>query len=147
MNKKKYILAILVLLIIVFIGVKKINDSKKKQKVEINSTTYVQILEDGTKYNTSTKLSEIKKVGNLEFDDSQLTNKNGKTTLLANVKNIGNKKIEWVELEIILIDQNGNELDTLDSLLGTIKPGENIQLNAETTNDYSNIYDYIVKIK
>ena len=43
--------------------------------------------------------------------------------------------------------KNKKEIEKLDGLLGTIKPGETVQLNVEATEDYSNIYDYIVNIK
>ena len=107
----------------------------------------VQTLEDGTKLNTSTKLLETKKIENLEISNSQLTNKEGKTILLADVKNVGSTTIQMIQLEITLVDSNQKEIEKLDGLLGTIKPGETVQLNIEATEDYSDIYDYIVNIK
>ena len=65
----------------------------------------------------------------------------------ADVKNVGSTTIQMIQLEITLVDSNQKEIEKLDGLLGTIKPGETVQLNVEATEDYSDIYDYIVNIK
>ena len=52
-----------------------------------------------------------------------------------------------IQLEITLLDSNQKEIEKLDGLIGTIKPEETVQLNVEATEDYSNIYDYILNIK
>jgi uncharacterized membrane protein YhiD involved in acid resistance len=148
MNKKTIIITLLIILaLIIFIAIKKDNKQNNQEITENNQEILVQTLEDGTKLNTSTKLLETKKVENLEISNSQLTNKEGKTILLADVKNVGNTTIQMIQLEITLVDSNQKEIEKLDGLLGTIKPGETVQLNIEATEDYSNIYDYIVNIK
>ena len=140
MNKKTIIIALLIILVlIIFITIKKDQKQNNQEITENNQEILVQTLEDGTKLNTSTKL--------LETSNSQLTNKEGKTILLADVKNVGSTTIQMVQLEITLVDSNQKEIEKLDGLLGTIKPGETVQLNVEATEDYSNIYDYIVNIK
>ena len=148
MNKKTIIILLLIILVlIIFFVTKKDKKQNNKNTIENNQEILVQTLEDGTKLNTSTKLSEIKKVGDLEISKSQLTNKDGQTMLLADVKNVGNTTIQMIQLEITLIDSNQKEIEKLDGLLGTIKPGETVQLNVAATEDYTDIYDYIVKIK
>lgn len=148
MNKKTIIITILIILVlIIFVVIKKDKKQNNQEIIENNPEILVQTLEDGTKLNTSTKLSETKKVENLEISNTQITNKNGKTMLLADVKNVGTATIQMMQLEITLIDSNQKEIEKLDGLLGTIKPGETVQLNIEATEDYSDIYDYIVNIK
>lgn len=145
---RKKLIILLILLISVFIVIKVSSQKKQEEKLNnIEQEIVVQELEDGTKLNTSKKLDETKKVGNLEISNSQLTNKDGKTTLLAQVKNVGNENIQMVELEVILLDKEGKEIKTLNGLLGTIKPGETTQLNVSSTSDYSQAYDYIIRIK
>lgn len=148
MNKKTIIIMILIILIlIVLFVIKKDKQQTKQETIENNQEILVQTLQDGTKLNTSTKILETKKIENLEISNSQLTNKDGKTILLADVKNVGSTTIQMIQLEITLVDRNQNEIEKLDGLLGTIKPGETVQLNIEATEDYSDIYDYIVNIK
>lgn len=148
MNKKTIIIALLIILVlIIFITIKKDQKQNNQEITENNQEILVQTLEDGTKLNTSTKLLETKKIENLEISNSQLTNKEGKTILLADVKNVGSTTIQMIQLEITLVDSNQKKIEKLDGLLGTIKPGETVQLNIEATEDYSDIYDYIVNIK
>ena len=148
MNKKTIIITLLIILaLIIFIAIKKDKKQNNQEITENNQEILVQTLEDGTKLNTSTKLLETKKVENLEISNSQLTNKEGKTILLADVKNVGSTTIQMIQLEITLVDSNQKKIEKLDGLLGTIKPGETVQLNIEATEDYSDIYDYIVNIK
>ena len=148
MNKKTIIIALLIILVlIIFIAIKKDKKQNNQEITENNQEILVQTLEDGTKLNTSTKLLETKKIENLEISNSQLTNKEGKTILLADVKNVGSTTIQMIQLEITLVDSNQKKIEKLDGLLGTIKPGETVQLNIEATEDYSDIYDYTVKIE
>lgn len=145
-RKKVIVFVIIIALIIIgiFVFVKNNETSENIEEPEV----LVQTLEDGTKLNTSSKLKETKKIGNIEISNSQLTNKDGKTTLLADVKNVGNTKIEMLELEIVFVDRNNKQVGTLlNGLLGTIESGETVQLNVSSTNDYSEAYNYLVRIK
>ena len=150
-NKLIIILLIFVLLLVVgvfaFIMIKNNTQDNNSSSSSITTEVTVEKLEDGTKLNTSSKLSQIKRVGNLEISNSQITNKDGKTTLLADVKNIGTETINSLELQIILLDESGKEIKTLNGILGTIKTNETTQLNVASTQDYTNIYDYTIKIK
>lgn len=149
-NKTTLLIILLVIVTIIAIVILVNRNNKSEEQLvdagEIQEIT-VEKLPDGTKIDTSSKLSETKKVGNLEINKSQITNKNGKTTLLAEVKNTGTDTIQMMELKINLIDSNGKIVEELDGLLGTIKPNETAQLNVALSGDYTNVYDYTVKIK
>ena len=148
-NEKKWILvlvAITVLLIIVLI----VKNSKKEvvkentQQLGANTQEYVQVLEDGTKLNTSTKLKETKKLDNLEIGNIQLTNKNGQSVLLADVKNTGSMETQVMLINIVLLDENGTELATVPGIISPLKVGESTQLNTSMQQDYTGIYDFRV---
>lgn len=145
---KKKIIVLIIIIVLLIIGIFVfLKNNETKENTE-QPQVLVQTLEDGTKLNTSNKLKETKKIGNIEISNSQLTNKDGKTTLLADVKNVGNTKIEMLELEIVFIDRNNKQIGTLlNGLLGTIESGEVIQLNVSSTNDYSEVYNYLVRVK
>ena len=87
------LLVILVIAIIAFVGSKKqnkeSNNTTENTVVEENNVVeeYVQVLEDGTKLNTSSELSKAKQVGAYKFENMQLTEQNGQTVLLADVTN------------------------------------------------------------
>ena len=151
-RNSKIILGILLVAIVVIVGVMIVRNNNNKNT---NTTAdvrelqefVVQTMIDGTKLNTSSKLSEVKKAGNLEISNAQLTNKDNKTTFLADVKNVGTDKITMLDVEVVLLDEGGNTIKTLKGLLGTIAPNGAAQLNIEAVGNYTNIYDYKVNVK
>ena len=138
-------IAIIVTLVIILNvrGKKSNNDTEENKVVE----EFVQVLEDGTKLNTSTKLSETKTVDGLKIGNIQLTMQNGQSVLLADAENDTGKDIDIMLLDIILLDKNGNELTTIAGIVGDLKAGEKQQLNSSVTSDYANAYDFRVVIK
>ena len=153
-EKEKRGLLILILVAIAIITTLAIITNRKGK--EVNSVTteenkvveeFVQVLEDGTKLNTSTKLSETKIVDGLKIGNIQLTMQNGQSVLLADAENDTGKDIDIMLLDIILLDKNGNELTTIAGIVGDLKAGEKQQLNSSVTSDYANAYDFRVVIK
>ena len=138
-------IAIIVTLVIILnVSGKKSNNEAEENKVV---EEFVQVLEDGTKLNTSTKLSETKIVDGLKIGNIQLTMQNGQSVLLADAENDTGKDIDIMLLDIILLDKNGNELTTIAGIVGDLKAGEKQQLNSSVTSDYANAYDFRVVIK
>lgn len=153
-EKEKRGLLILILVAIAIITTLAIITNRKGKEVNSDSTEenkvveeFVQVLEDGTKLNTSTKLSETKTVDGLKIGNIQLTMKNGQSVLLADAENDTGKDIDIMLLDIILLDKNGNELTTIAGIVGDLKAGEKQQLNSSVTSDYANAYDFRVVIK
>ena len=153
-KKEKRGLLILILVAIAIITTLAIITNRKEKEVNSDSTEenkvveeFVQVLEDGTKLNTSTKLSETKTVDGLKIGNIQLTMQNGQSVLLADAENDTGKDIDIMLLDIILLDKNGNELTTIAGIIGNLKAGEKQQLNSSVTSDYANAYDFKVVIK
>lgn len=153
-EKEKRGLLILILVAIAIITTLAIITNRKGKEVNSDSTEenkvveeFVQVLEDGTKLNTSTKLSETKIVDGLKIGNIQLTMQNGQSVLLADAENDTGKDIDIMLLDIILLDKNGNELTTIAGIVGDLKAGEKQQLNSSVTSDYANAYDFRVVIK
>lgn len=145
------IVAILIIEAILIITVLAIMVNKKWKETNSSVTEeaeeFVQVLEDGTKLNISTKLSETKIVDGLKIENIQLTMKNGQSVLLAEVENNTGKDIDIMLLDIILLDKNENEIATIAGIIGELKAGEKQQLNSSVTSDYANAYDFKVVIK
>lgn len=153
-KKEKRGLLILILVVIVIITTLAIITNRKGKEVNSDATEenkvveeFVQVLEDGTKLNTSTKLSETKTVDGLKIGNIQLTMQNGQSVLLADAENDTGKDIDIMLLDIILLDKNGNELTTIAGIVGDLKVGEKQRLNSSVTSDYANAYDFKVVIK
>ena len=107
----------------------------------------VDTLVDGTLVVSTGKINETKNVGNFEISNGQITNKDGVTTFLADVKNIGEGTINNTEIQLIYLDKDGKVLSFTDGLITQIEPEEATQLMVETTEDYKKIADYMIKIK
>ena len=106
----------------------------------------VEKLQDGTKLNISDKLSETKTFGNYEVSNIQLTEKNGESLILADVKNIGSAKMEMKFADVKLVDKEGNEITTLQAVIGEVEPGATVQLQVSATTDFSNAYDFSIVV-
>ena len=148
-SEKKMIL-ILVIVSILIIGVIWLVTRPKKEEIVENEVVeeFVQVLGDGKKLNTSTKLNETKTVNGLEFSNIYLTEKDSSTDLIATVKNNTGKDItEITFVEVTLIDKEGKEIVKLDGAIAPIKAGGEKQFQINTTLDYANAYDFKVEIK
>lgn len=107
---------------------------------------FVELLDDGTKLNVSDKLAETKTFSNYEVSNIQLTESNGQSLILADVKNIGDTKADVVLIDITLLDKEGNEIVTIGGIIGDVEPGQTVQLNSSATTDFSNAYDFTIKV-
>lgn len=149
-----YVLDI-VLIIIIAIGIiivtkKIISNKKTKEDNQVQNEEieqYVTVLEDGTKLNNSSKITENKKLQGLEITNTQITYNDGVTNLLANVKNTTKSDIDIQEVKIILLDENGKELYQMPGIIEAVKAGETIQFNSSITADFANAYDFKIMKK
>lgn len=157
-NKEKrmilILLVILIIAIVIFVVSKNLNKESKTK--ENGSTTqqentepeeFVQVLEDGTKLNTSTELNKEKQVGNYKFENMQLTTQDNQTVLLADVTNTGSNKTDIQLVDVTLLDKDGNEIITVGGIISQLDPGEKTQFNTSMTLDYANTYDFKITLK
>ena len=160
-SEKKMILVLIIVAIIIIAVLVKVRNSNNEVEggstvgngdtvqTEGNEPTgdeFVEVLEDGTKLNVSDKLSETKTFGNYEISNIQLTEQNGQSLILADVKNIGEAKSDVLLVDITLLDKEGNEITTIGGIIGDVEPGATVQLNASATTDFANAYDFTVKV-
>lgn len=143
------IIATLIVVSIIYFATRPKEDEIQKVEIGENQVKeeFVQVLEDGSKLNTSSKLNETKKVNGLEIGNIQLSMTGGETTLLANVKNNSGKDLGVTVIDITLYDKNGVEITTIRGIIGDVKAGESVKLEASTTLDFANAYDFKVVIK
>lgn len=118
-----------------------INEEQQNEQIE----EFVEVSEDGTKVNKSEKLAETKTFENYEISNIQLTENEGQSLLLADVKNIGDAKTDVRLIDITLLDKEGNEITTIGGIVGEIEPGQVVQLNSSATADFANAYDFTIK--
>ena len=109
-----------------------------------NKEEFVQVLDDGTRLNTSTKLQETKKVEGLEISDFQVTAKNGATELLGTVTNTSSTAGGGFLANLKIMDKQGQNIYTAQVYIKPLEPGESTPLISNASFDYANAYDFSV---
>lgn len=157
-KKEKRMIAILIAItvVVIIIGiVMGINNSKKaKQETEgagagenVVVEEFVQVLDDGTKLNTSSKLQETKTIDGMEVSNFQLTEKDNETLLLGTVTNVSSETRGGYPVDIKIVDKEGNEIGTIGGLIPELEPGQSTDLISSSTLDYANAYDFTITKK
>ena len=147
-NEKKGILILIIILIVVIViarGRKTGEEDVPDVDVAVENEVveeFVEVLEDGTRLNKSETLNQAKTLGDLSFENIQLTNQNGQSVLLADVTNTGSTATELKTVDIIVLDKEGNELGTVGGLIIPLQPGQSTQFNSSVQTDYANAYDF-----
>ena len=145
------LLAVLAIVIIVLVINKNAKKENKENKVETANNTvaeeFVQVLEDGTKLNTSEQLNKTKQVGAYKFENMQLTEQGSQTVLLADVTNTSSSATNMQLLDVTLLDKNGKEIVTIGGIISPLQPGAKTQFNTSMTLDYANTYDFKITLK
>ena len=143
------LLAILLIAIVIF-AVTKNKKGNNNENTEVENKPveeFVQVLEDGTKLNTSTKLNESRDVNGFKFENIQFTEQKGQSVLLADVTNNTGKATDFTLVDVILLDKTGKEIVTLGGIISPLQPGAKTQFNTSMTLDYANAYDFKIVIK
>ena len=154
-KKEKQMILLLIVVGVIILGIIYFVTRPKEEEGTVNDVAeqnevveeFVQVLEDGSKLNTSTKLNETKNVDGLEIGNIQLSMVGGETTLFADVKNNTGSDLGVTAIDIILLDKNEEEIVTIGGVIGDVKAGESVRLEASTTLDFANAYDFKVVIK
>lgn len=115
---------------------------------DISGNENINIKDDGTKENSSSKLSSKKTFESYEITDAKLsTDKNGRTTLVINIKNTGTTETKAKLVDIVFTDKNGNDVSKLPIYIKALKANETIELPSSIDKDLSNAYNFYVKNK
>ena len=149
-NKKKKgsILPLLLIAILVVVGIvvfvvtrPKTNEGKPVVDDNVAVEKNVKLLDDGSKLNTSSKISGSRKIDNLEITNITLSYKDGISRIFADVTNKSNTTIDVTTVLLTLYAEDGSVIDELEGLIGKLEPGKTTQLNIGASSDYSNAYD------
>ena len=156
-KEKRMILTLILVAIIIIAVLVKIRNGSSNENGANSGTNggatassneeFVQVLDDGSKMNTSNKLAETKTFGSYEVSNIQLTEQDGQSLILADIKNTTESKTDVTLIEITLLDKEGNEITSIGGIIGDAEPGETVKLNASATTDFANAYDLTIKVK
>lgn len=142
---------ILITILVIIVGiVMSINKGKKENKDnnvvarEENRVVeeFVDLREDGTKVNKSSKLHEKKAYDGLEIGNLQLTMKDNVSVILGEIKNVSNIAKGEYPISLVMLDKEGNEIITIGAYIQKLEPGQTAELNTSATFDFANAYDF-----
>ena len=96
----------------------------------------------GNKVNISDEVKKAKIFGNYEITNMQITNDGNQTVFLGTIKNITEEETEMKEIDILMLDKEGNEIGKAGGVIIPLKPNQTSQFNSSSQLDYANIYDF-----
>lgn len=146
MKKKEAIVIFTLIAIMVLILVIVIVKKGKNNQITPNvvNEEFVEVREDGTRVNTSSKFAEAKKFDGLEIGNITLTEKNNESYIRATVKNTTTQVKGDDSITLTIIDKAGNTLTEVQGYLNTIQPGDTTILSIKASADFANAYDFKV---
>ena len=148
-KKEKRMILIIILVGALIIGglllIKNANKNKQGEEKTPVEEKYVQVLENGTKLNTSNKLSQTKTINGMEINGIQLTHQNGVSKVIATVTNKTSQNIGLTRITLTLLDEKNNVLEKVNGLISPVNAGESVQLNIGVSADYANAYDFKIE--
>lgn len=119
-----------------------ITNNNPNSLIDMNNKENVEI-KDGEKINNSAKLKEEKKYAGMVIKDINLyTRAEGMTDFNATVENSSGKDFSSQKIIIRFLNKDGSEYATLNAYIGDVKAGATTKIDASTTADVSNAYDF-----
>lgn len=151
-EKKRLLILIVVAIIIIlvlFLVRAALNNKNNQGSQNLSNSEagseYTALYSDGSKLNISSKLKENKNYQNVTISNIQLTTVNGTNRLLANVTNNTSTSLDAQDISLIFVDDKGNTIATVPGVIPALNAGETAQLNASTTKDIINAYDFRIE--
>ena len=144
------LVVIAIILIIVLVRKNEVNKEELQKQIiasEDVDEEYVMTLLDGSKINASSKLSQKKKIDNIEIENISITYKNNKSTFIAEIKNVSNTLTDKMLVTIELYDKQGDLVEKLEGIIPKLNIGETAKLNISATKDITSAYDYKIVMK
>lgn len=102
-------------------------------------------IENGVKENNSQALLKEKELLGMKITNIRLAAENGLTNFTADVKNTSGSDFVGRAIIIVFKNEDGTEFSRLEGYLPDIKKGESNRIDASTTADVSNAYDFIIE--
>lgn len=140
--RKKVIILIIICIIIAIISIIFISNKNQKQENQNNENVYYIELQDGAKQNVSPKISEKKTFENLDIVNASIVYSDNICKMKLNVENNSDIKSDDMIIKINIFDSNNDIIITLTGFVAEISPGKSIEVNLDSSFDYSNAYDY-----
>lgn len=159
-NKKGIIWLLVIIILIAIITTAIVifqkNKNKQPEQQEIQQEEYGLInmnitdnakVEGRVKENTSENVAKDRKLENLTITDIKLVAQEGVTSFTATVKNDSQKDFGGGVAKITFTNQDGSQYAELEVYIPEITAGGTNSINAGTTADIANAYDFTIELE
>lgn len=123
------------------------NETIEMSDVDPSRGEFTQIESDGTVVNTSEKLKETKNEDGFELSNISYSEKDGHTSLEADVTNMTGSNQGNFMAEIVLIDKEGKEQARIPVAIPEMQIGETVGIQAGINDSYANAYNFRLERK
>lgn len=123
------------------------NETIEMSDMDPSRGKFTQIESDGTVVNTSEKLKETKNEDGFELSNISYSEKDGHTSLEADVTNMTGSNQGNFMAEIVLIDKEGKEQARIPVAIPEMQIGETVGIQAGINDSYANAYNFRLERK
>ena len=123
------------------------NETIEMSDVDPGRGEFTQIESDGTVVNTSEKLKETKNEDGFELSNISYSEKDGHTSLEADVTNMTGSNQGNFMADIVLVDKEGKEQARIPVAIPEMQIGETVGIQAGINDSYANAYNFRLERK
>ena len=123
-----------------------ISDTNQSQ-VDASRGEFTKTESDGTVVNTSDKLKEDKVESGFEISNINFSEKDGHTSLEADVTNMTGSAQGNFMADIVLLDKEGKEQGRIPVAIPETQIGETVGIQAGIYDQYANAYNFTLEKK
>ena len=116
-------------------------------QVDPSQSEFTKTESDGTVVNTSNKLKEDKVESGFEISNINFSEKDGHTSLEADVTNMTGTAQGNFMAEIVLLDKEGKEQGRIPVAIPETQIGETVGIQAGINDQYANAYNFRLEKK
>ena len=152
-NKKALIITGVVILVILLLSVALIFQNKRAMKknqnthiIDMNNNANVELTSDNKKKNISEKVNASRNLEGIEISNIELYATADISYFKANVKNTKETNFSGGVAVITFKNKAGEETDILEIYIPALDAQKENTINASTTSDIANAYDFDIKL-
>lgn len=152
-----FIIVIIISTIIFFKYIKKDNKedyfnlepsvSSAESEIDMSNLTNSEIDKDGLKINNSPKIKEGIMFNDLQIKDIKIEAGESISIFNAKVENTLNKDLKSYLIDLVFLDENGNEIAKVETTFPELKQGKTGYITATSTKDIATAYELKIERK
>lgn len=152
-----FVIVIIISTIIFFKYIKKDNKedyfnlepsvSSAESEIDMSNLTNSEIDKDGLKINNSPKIKEGIMFNDLQIKDIKIEAGESISIFNAKVENTLNKDLKSYLIDLVFLDENGNEIAKVETTFPELKQGKTGYITATSTKDIATAYELKIERK